>query len=261
MSKWNVYLNLGNHSAQWGIWDGEQWVAEGRQQQATPLAIMRQVAEAADAHGLERKHLSSPAACTSAALLSRWCEAVFTALDRPLLVLGIDFQAKINTRYTNPSELGQDRRANLLAAREAGSLPSLILDAGTCLTADIISRQGEHLGGAIAAGLPAALMGILARAPHLLPAAPALPLADWPKGPGLSTAENLALGLALGLVGTTEAMISRLQEMTEQPAPVILTGGDARLLEELLSVPAEVQPYLTLEGVRLAHQASAAAEA
>lgn len=261
MSKWNVYLNLGNHSAQWGIWDGEKWVAEGRHQQVAPLAVMRQVAEAADAHGLERKDLGSPAACTSAALLSRWCEAVFTALDRPLLVLGIDFQADLDTRYSNPNELGPDRRANLLAAREAGSLPCLILDAGTCLTADVISREGEHLGGAIAPGVPAALVGILARAPHLLPAAPALPLADLPEGPGLNTAENLALGLALGLVGAAEAMISRLQEMTEQPAPVILTGGDALLLEELLSVPVEVQPYLTLEGVRLAHQASAVPEA
>ena len=71
---------------------------------------------------------------------------------------------------------------------------------------------------------------------------------------GLDTRENLALGLTAALLGTAETLVRRLRQMTNPPAQVILTGGDAVFLAEGLDLDARVQPELTLEGLRLAHE-------
>ncbi len=196
------------------------------------------------------------AACFSRPDREPWLVTVEARLGLRPLVLGQDFAAPIQTCYRDPRQLGADRAANVLAAVAAGEHPCLILDAGTCLTADLVGADGVHLGGAIAPGLPAARAGILAGAPHLAPHLPPAQGISAPAGAGVDTAENLALGLESALVGTAQALVDHLQQMTESPAEVILTGGDARLLEDRLRGPAQLRLELTLEGLRLAYEAT-----
>ena len=253
MSPWRLYLNVGNTRAQWGAWVGEGWALRGYCPTAVPEA-WGDLLEATQASGLTREDLTSAAACLSLADPAPWLESAPAALGCPLLVLGRDFSAGVKTRYLDHAEWGPDRAAAALGAIEAGLAPCLILDAGTCLTADLLSPSGEHLGGAIAPGLPALRAGLVAQTPHLADRLPELPLPEPASDPGLTTHDNLTLGLALALEGTARALVDRWREVTQPRARVILTGGDAAFLAPRLGPGVEVRPYLALEGLRLAHQ-------
>ena len=249
MTAWRLYLNVGNSSAQIGVWADGRWQRVVHVPADDPETALGNLA-------LPKDTLEATAACFSRPQPERWLAAVENVFGWRPPVLGRDFAAKISTCYTDPRQLGPDRAANVLAAVAAGDAPCIILDGGTCLTADLVDANGLHLGGAIAPGLPAARAGILAAAPHLEPSLPLLPPRPVPAGAGVDTGENLALGLVLALAGTAQALVDHLQQMTESPAQVILTGGDAGLLAERLKGPAEVRSELTLDGLRLAHEAT-----
>jgi type III pantothenate kinase len=261
MSTWNLYLNLGNSSTQWGIWSDEGWLAEGREPGGRPLVVLRQIADAAAGHELAPADLGAVAACSSSSQVGPWVNVCFTLLQQPLLLMGSDFSADYPSDYYRPAQWGLDRKANAWGLRAEGTFPALVLDAGTCLTADVFAADGRHRGGAIAPGLPAARLGLGVATPHLRGDLPELPLVLDEQDPGRDTRENLRLGLLASLGGTAQALVGMFGEMTGDAAQVILTGGDADLLRDLLETPATVRENLTLEGVRLAHQESVAVEA
>lgn len=252
MSQARLYLNVGNTSVQMGVWSEDHWRHLTREPAAAALGSLHEFREAL---ALEGEELASVAASFSTATPAVWEAAIEAVLERPVAVLGRDFQPRIETDYYRPEQLGQDRAANVLAAVAEGKAPCLILDAGTCLTADLVDERGVHLGGAIAPGLRAGMEGMLASAPHLSASLPSLPLEQAPDL-GRDTRENLALGLTAALLGTAARLAERLRLMTNPPARVILTGGDATLLAANLQVEAEVWPELTLEGLRRAYEAT-----
>ncbi len=248
MSPARLYLNVGNTSLQWGVWDAGGWAAEGRITIAEPTAALEELAVAVAEQGLTGEVV----VVTSRRDLDDWRAKAEGALGRRLVVMGRDFSVTIPTRYRDPAQWGQDRVANVIAARGQDLYPCLILDAGTCLTADVLDEEGLHLGGAIAAGGPALMTGTAGRAPHLLRFIQRMGAANDSEDWGLNTAENLRLGWELGLCGIMEALVARYWEVTDPEGEVILTGGDAEFLAAGLGYPVMVRPRLTLEGLRLA---------
>jgi type III pantothenate kinase len=174
--------------------------------------------------------------------------------------MGSDFPADYPSEYYQPTQWGLDRKANAWGLRALDLFPAIVIDAGTCLTADAFSAEGHHLGGAIAPGLPLARLGLFSGTPHLRESLPQLPLVLDEEIVGQDTRENLQIGLAASLVGTAQALVDRFREVTGGSSRVILTGGDADLLDQLLEYPTEIHETLTLEGVRLAHLGAPAAE-
>jgi len=85
---------------------------------------------------------------------------------------------------------------------------------------------------------------------------PGLPLPLIRAGSGLDTHENLALGLVLALAGTAQALVGHLQQMTESPCRLYLPAATPSYWPSAWRGPAEVRPELTLDGLRLAHEAT-----
>ncbi|MEL7163728.1 MAG: type III pantothenate kinase, partial [Bacteroidota bacterium] len=155
-------------------------------------------------------------------------------------------------QYGTMDTLGQDRIAAV-----AGSLaslphpapaasPSLIVDAGTCATLDLVSADGTYLGGNISPGIRMrlrAMHAFTARLPELEP--------DTVTGRvGQSTTAALRHGAQLGLAYEIEGLYGRLQ--ADFPGlQLLLTGGDAPWLAEHLSVPYVFRPHLVLRGLHL----------
>ena len=256
MSK-RLYLNAGNSSLHWALWEDDReasWGAQGRVAMRSPEEALQRVARALAEQEADAALAAEVVVVTSRPDLEAWEQVAVSLLGRPLALLGRDFCAQIRTEYYNPGQLGQDRAANILAARAQELHPCLILDAGTCLTADVLDLDGGHVGGAIAAGGPALWAGVLDRAPHLAAAAAAWPdpasLGAW----GCSTEENLAIGWEAGLVGIALGLVARYREMTDGGGGVILTGGDAERLARGLDEMVVVRPLLTMDGLRLARE-------
>jgi type III pantothenate kinase len=151
--------------------------------------------------------------------------------------------------YDNPKDVGADRIANAVAAYARFGGPAIVVDFGTATTFDVISTDGEYLGGVIFPGLKisaTALFDAAARLPMVEIAPPRSIIAR-------NTVESVQAGLVLGTASMVDGVVERIGKELGQPV-VIATGGLAELvIGECQSVDHH-EPWLTLEGLRLIYE-------
>ncbi|GMR20371.1 MAG: type III pantothenate kinase [Gammaproteobacteria bacterium] len=164
----------------------------------------------------------------------------------------VDQQLGVKNRYTRPEEMGSDRWLAMIAAHYISPDHAVcIVDAGTAVTVDAVDREGNMLGGAIFPGL------------HLLRNSLTTHTAEIHKHQGqdntlavTGTADAVAVGTRLGLIGAVKEMIQHYRAMEDDDMQVIITGGDAEvLLPELEG--AEHIPGLVLQGLARVAEAGA----
>ena len=166
----------------------------------------------------------------------------------PVLV-GPGVKTGIRLAIENPKEVGADRIANTLAAFRRYGGPAIVIDLGTAVTYDAISAAGEYLGGAIAPGVGISLDALVAHTAKLVRVEMSAPDSVI----GRSTMSAIQSGLLWGFVGQIEGMVRRMTDELGGKARVIATGGQAGMVAGLTHVIDEVDPQLTLEGLRLIH--------
>ena len=152
-------------------------------------------------------------------------------------------QYGIANQYRNPAQLGSDRWAALIGARQVlGAKPALVVVCGTATTIDFLTAHGVFQGGVILPGV-----GLMLRALHLHTAA--LPDAD---GEYVETPTQTVDAIASGCQHAQAGAIERLYHLhaPKQPGLVcLLSGGAARALSPRLTIPFELQDNLVLEGL------------
>ena len=154
----------------------------------------------------------------------------------------------------NPKELGADRIVNSLGAYSKFGGPAIAVDVGTATTFDVVSEDGEYLGGAIAPGLQVSARALYERTARLL----LVELAP-PRSPvGKNTVEALQSGLVYGHAAMIDGMVERLAKEIGQPT-VVITGGLAPVLVGECRTVDHHEPWLTLEGLRLVFDKNAVA--
>src|SRR5215211_3866275 len=153
-------------------------------------------------------------------LAAEWASA-------PVLVLGPGVKTGIPIRYDDPHEVGPDRIANAVAARERYGAPCVVVDFGTSTNFDVVSAAGEYIGGVLAPGIEISMDALFARAARLFRVDFAAP----PSVIGKTTAAALQSGLVYGFAGQVDAIVGRIREELGAPdAPAIATGGLAALI-------------------------------
>lgn len=169
--------------------------------------------------------------------------------DPRLLVPGI--RTGLNIKYENPRELGSDRIANAVAVSALYGGPSIFIDFGTATTYGVISRQNEFLGGAIGPGLRMMNAALSTGTAKL----PSIELVLPPHVIGKTTVSNIQSGVIYGYIGSVEKLVSQMKrEMSAPEAKVIATGGMARMVKDNSDVIDEINPDLTLTGLRLIYE-------
>ncbi len=161
----------------------------------------------------------------------------------------------LKLRVDHPEEVGVDRALNALAAVESAGAPCIVIDFGTATTFDCVSARGEYIGGAILIGpklASAALALYTAKLPEVELARPARVI-------GKNTVSCIQAGLYHGYLGMLQRVLElTLKEMratSKKRIRIIATGGLAGLFyKELKGVDSYI-PELTLQGLRLAHEA------
>lgn len=156
--------------------------------------------------------------------------------------------------YPKPTEIGQDRIANAIAAQEFHGTPAVIIDMGTAVTFDIISSQGYE-GGIIAPGL-AVMTRYLHEQTALLPELSAEDLIDVDGAIGKSTIHAMKLGVAVGFSGMIDALLQKVTHALidkGEPTPVVLsTGGSVANLTKDWAGKSLFVKDLTLMGLAIA---------
>lgn len=165
----------------------------------------------------------------------------------PLLV-GPGIKTGLNLRYENPREVGADRIVNAVAAIEQYKCPLVVVDFGTATTFDCIDAGANYLGGAIVPGLGISTEALYQRASKL----PRIELEKPKKVIGRNTVHAMQAGIIFGYAGQVEGIVRRIkQEMNAPVLKVIATGGLASLIAGETDCIDEVNPMLTLEGLRI----------
>lgn len=166
------------------------------------------------------------------------------------IVLGPGVKTGLNILYDNPKEVGADRIANAVAAIEQVGKPVIVVDFGTATTFDLIDEQGNYAGGAIFPGIQVAAESLLKKAAKL----PRVEIVEPEQVIGKNPVQSIQAGLYFGYASLVDGMVSKMKAMLPTEPKVIATGGLAEwICQESKSIDA-LNPYLTLEGLRLIYE-------
>lgn len=177
------------------------------------------------------------------------CQSCFGR--EPLVVdAGLDLGMPI--RYEDPQAVGADRIVNAVAAYARKQCALIVIDLGTATTFDVISARGEYLGGAIAPGIGIAAEALAQRASKL----PRVEIACPPRAIAGNTVHSMQSGLFHGYVGLIDGIVARMQAELPEPPCVLATGGLAGVVAPHSRSIDEVDPYLTLDGLRIIFERS-----
>ncbi|HEV3478261.1 MAG TPA: type III pantothenate kinase [Gaiellaceae bacterium] len=168
-------------------------------------------------------------------------------VDVPLLVAGPGVKTGIPIRYDDPREVGPDRIANAVAARERYGAPCIVVDFGTSTNFDVVSTAGEYAGGVLAPGIEISMDALSARAARLF----RIDFSAPPTVIGKTTASALQSGLVYGFTGQVDEIVRRIRAELGAEARAVATGGLADLIAPHSATIEAVDPFLTLEGLRI----------
>ncbi len=201
-----------------------------------------------DVAGLTPDDVDDVALCSVVPPLTSTFEEIARAyLGCAPLVVNAEIDTGVGIRVDNPREVGADRIANTAAVAHRYGGPACVVDFGTATTFDIISREGDFLGGAIAPGLGIAADALVQRTAKL----PRVALEPPPSAIGTNTVHAMQSGIIWGYVGLVEGLVERFRGQLGPDMKVIATGGLASSMARLTPVIQHVDPWLTLEGIRL----------
>lgn len=166
----------------------------------------------------------------------------------PLNVRSGVTNAGVRILLDQPLSAGADRIANAAAVKALYGGPAIVVDFGTSTNFDVINRDGDFIGGAIAIGIGLAHDALVSRAAQLYK----VELVAPPSAIGRNTIHAMQSGLFLGYVSMIEGLIARLKAALDQPdTRVIATGGLAPLFREHIPAIDALTPTLTLDGLRI----------
>ena len=244
-------IDVGNTQTVAGLYDGEtlreHWrTASVRSQTADELAV--------ELHGLLalRGHSFGDVTATVASsgvpqLAAALRQAARAHFGHEALVVGPGVDTGLEVRVPNPDEVGTDRIANAVAALSLRPGPLVVVDFGTAINFDAVSADGAFVGGAIAPGLEVAVNALGERAARLF----RIELRAPERAIGVTTSENMQSGAIFGYAGLVDGLVRRFQSELGGDAGVIATGGLATVVAPHCETVDRVEPWLTLEGLRL----------
>ncbi len=170
------------------------------------------------------------------------------------LHVGPGIRTGMPVRYEHPREVGADRIVNAVAAYERIGDAVVVVDFGTATTFDAVSADGAYLGGAIAPGVGISVDALFRHAAKL----PRVELARPATVIGRNTVASIQAGTFFGYVGLVDEIVTRMRAElnAEEPDAVrcIATGGLAELFSTATRTIDDVDPLLTLQGLRILHE-------
>ena len=259
-------IDVGNTSTRVGLFRGRrlaQCVVLRTGSAGTPGELARRLRRTAG-------HLRTGGVAIVCSVVPRATPGVVRAIRqaglRTVWVVGRDVRVPLRNRYRYPRQVGQDRLVGAYAAwllygdgarrgRHGGRNPErarrgesrdcIVVDFGTAITIDLVTRKGEYLGGAIAPGLELSLEALASQTALL----PKVGLTAPSGVLGRDTASSIRAGIVYGAAALCDGLVGRLKRRYAPRATVVATGGSSRLLARYATSINHVNPTLVLDGL------------
>ncbi len=183
--------------------------------------------------------------CVVPVLSEVWTCALGRVCQGRPVVVGPGLRTGMPMRYHDPSEIGPDRIADAVAARERQGAPVVAVDLGTTLNLEVVGADGAFVGGLIAPGLALGAQSLSQRAARL----PMIELTVPTAVIGRSTREAMLSGVVFGEVARLDGLLDRVLAELGEPAPIVLTGDRASRMARLIGHEVIVDETLTLRGL------------
>ncbi len=244
-------IDIGNTNITLGLYRGERLAAVWRlrtDHERMPDEYGHQILGLIEHAGHAPAHIHGAAlASVVPPLTSTFRQACEKYIGQDPLVVGAGVKTGVRIRYEDPKAVGADRVVDAAAVQYKYGGPACVVDFGTGTTFDAVSKEGDYLGGAIAPGIGIAAEALFQRTAQL----PRVDLSRPPTAIGRNTVHAIQSGLLFGYVGLVEGMVNRFRDELGPDMKVIGTGGLAERIAAETSVIQHIDPWLTLEGLRL----------
>jgi type III pantothenate kinase len=171
-------------------------------------------------------------------------------LDADCLTIGPGVKTGMPIRIDNPLEVGADRLVNAIAAYERFGEACIVVDFGTGINVDVVSAEGDYLGGAIGPGLEISLTALIDRAARIT----RIDLDPPETAIGRSSRAAIQSGFVFGFAGMIDGIVRRIEEELGGEPRLLATGGLAKVVVPFTETIDEVDDMLTLKGLRLIHE-------
>ncbi|MGB9662047.1 MAG: type III pantothenate kinase [Moorellaceae bacterium] len=247
-------IDVGNTNIVCGVYQGKELVchwrmATDRQKTAEEYALLWN--QFLLFHGLKPQDIQAVVLASVVPPLTGTLIATAQQLFKvEPLVVGPGIKTGMPIRFDNPREVGADRIVNGVAAYELYGGPAIVVDFGTATTFDAISAMGEYLGGAIAPGIGISTEALFYHAAKL----PRVELVRPRSVIGKNTVACMQAGIMYGFIGQVEGIVHRMKMELGAEALVVATGGLAGLIAPETEAIDKVDPWLTLEGLRIVYE-------
>lgn len=180
-------------------------------------------------------------------VIKEMAEAVF---PKNILAVEQSIYSKLKIGIGNPQEIGTDLVANAVAAYDKYNDCCVVIDFGTALTFTTLDKEGNILGVAIAPGIRTAMKSLSSSTAQL----PEIPLEMPESVIGKDTVHAIQAGILHGYVGLVEGMMNRINEEIGTTCKVVATGGLSPVLKPLHNSFDDIEPLLTLDGLRIIYE-------
>ncbi len=247
-------VDVGNTQTHVGAFDGAALVADWRlatRGHSTADELALATAGALGFRGLDAAAVDAAIVSTVVPRLGpEYLRACERQLGARCLIVGPALKTGMPILIDNPRELGSDRLVNAVAAFDRFGAACLAVDFGTSINIDAVSAAGEYLGGVIGPGLEVSIEALADHTARL----PRIEIAEPERAIGRGTLAALQSGFVYGFAGLVDGIVRRMLPELGDDAAVIATGGMAGAIAPLCETIDEVDPILTLQGLRLVHE-------
>ena len=165
-------------------------------------------------------------------------------------VIGKDLVVPIENRYHLPKQVGQDRLVNAYAASRLYPTPLIVIDSGTAITFDVISKGRAYLGGLIFPGMNISLEALKERTALL----PQVKLQPPKMLIGRDTKNSILSGVVFGTAVLSKGLAGRIKQYLGKNARIIGTGGNISLIKRYSGMKMKINKDLTLVGIKLIYE-------
>ncbi len=244
-------IDIGNTNLTLGMFDDDELIMRWRM--ATNRATMpdeygMQLLFLFDHNGINLSQIDG--ICISSVVpqvTSKLLEACGSYVKKPVLQVSNQLKLGLSLEIDYPTELGNDRIADIVAVKHLYGAPACLIDFGTATTLNLLNREGNYIGGAIAAGIQTSADALFLKTAQL----PSINVQKPPHIIGKNTIHSMQSGLFYGYITMVEGMIARYRKEIGNDMRVIATGGLAKVLADETDVIQEVNSWLTLTGLKL----------
>lgn len=246
-----LVIDAGNSNIVFALYDNEKWIWVDRvdtKNELNEIFLQAYYTDLLLEHDIPAQDIEEVSvSCVVTEIADVLTESIFHYFGKKATLLSPEIFTKLPMHIPKPYEIGSDLVANSFSVYKRKMGNTIIVDFGTALTFTLFTESSGIDGVTIAPGIKTAIQALSLQTSKL----PEVPIEFPPSAIGKNTTNAIQAGVMYGYVGLVKEIITKMRSEKQQSYRCIATGGMSGLMEPLRPCFDEIDPYLTLDGIRL----------